>query len=76
MSMVIRCPKCGAGEDSIQTEQRTVVFGRLMKKAFDGRLCVMPCDSDNAGPVWVTCLDCGYRTKSLSVKTWMQEVDA
>lgn len=80
MSITIRCPKCGAGEDVIRTEQRVVLHGGLADYARNGKVVVENHDSEKAGPVWVICDEymggCGYRTKSLSVKTWTQEVDA
>lgn len=82
MSMVIRCPKCGAGKDEIQVEERIIRSGCFNDHILGphhphhGRMCLEWSDAESAGPVWVTCFACGYRTKSLSVKTWMQEVDA
>ena len=79
--MVIRCPKCGAGEDAIIVEQLRHFQGGLTGDVgFDGKVQWEMHDWMPAGPLWVICEEymggCGYRTKSLSVKTWMQEVDA
>ena len=80
--MVIRCPKCGAGEDSIQVEQRVIRYGSLSRfilgpsHPHHGQMCFEWNDEEKTGPAWVTCNSCGYRTKSVTVKTWMQEVDA
>ena len=80
MSMVIRCPKCGAGKDAIMVEQRRHFQGGLTGHVEDGKVEWEMQDWMPAGPVWLICDEymggCGYRTKSLSVKTWMQEVDA
>ena len=82
MSITIRCPKCGADEDDIGTQQRVVLHGSLTSHVFSsnhpcyGKMGVRNNDSEDAGPVWVMCYRCGYRTKSLSVKTWTQEVNA